>query len=278
MAQLVLGGAQEALLAGGAHDVVVEMAEADVGERVVAAQRLVAGAQVDLRPVRGLRQAGVGVVVAAVDVDVHAAQVVDGLDEAAERGRHGVVDAERLALGAEQRLQRARGEVEPAEAVGVVDLRQPVAGDLDREVARDREHGGRVRLGVEPQEHQRVRPRVLAALAVALVGADEQDRLRLAGLGLGDRARRHRRLGAEVVEVVLDLLELEQAGGSHGAAAEHGDDQRAQQHAQEQPASAPVSFHADEGNCEGGRCRHGSPQIAGFTGANRRERAARRWG
>ena len=42
-------------------------------ERVGAAQLLVAGADVDLRPVLGDRQAGVRVVVAAVDVDVDAA-------------------------------------------------------------------------------------------------------------------------------------------------------------------------------------------------------------
>ena len=79
------GLAQERLLAGGTNDVVVGVAVARERERVKPAERLVAGLQVDLRVVLG--RAGVGsvlVVVAVVDVDVDAADRVDGPGETGE--------------------------------------------------------------------------------------------------------------------------------------------------------------------------------------------------
>ena len=97
----------------------------------------------------------------------------------------------------QQILDRARGQVQPAAAVGVVDLRDPAARDRDPQVARDREHGRRVLLGIEPDQHQRVRPRVAAALAVAPVRADQQQRLRLA------RRRRRDRPAPEGLRVPL---------------------------------------------------------------------------
>ena len=65
------------------------MAEAHVLERLVAAQPLVAGLDVDLRDAL-LR----GDVVAAVDVDVDAADRVDGVGEAGEVDVDDVVDLE----------------------------------------------------------------------------------------------------------------------------------------------------------------------------------------
>ena len=106
--------AQEVLLAGGAHDVVVVVAEAHVVERVLAAQPLVAGLHVDLRVVLADRQAEVRVVVAAVDVDVDAVHDVDRLAEAREVDRDRVIDAEAALRRAEQILDRARGQVQPA--------------------------------------------------------------------------------------------------------------------------------------------------------------------
>ena len=85
--QLLARLAQEVLLARRAHEVVVEVAEADVLERVVAAQPLVAGLDVDLRGPRLGRD-----VVAAVDVDVDAADRVDGVGEAGEVDVDDVVD------------------------------------------------------------------------------------------------------------------------------------------------------------------------------------------
>jgi hypothetical protein len=79
-------------------------------------------------------------------------QAVDRVGEAAERGRDRVVDPERPAPRAQQLLDRARGEIEPAEAVGLVDLHPAVARDLDREVAWDREHGGGALVRVDAQQ------------------------------------------------------------------------------------------------------------------------------
>jgi hypothetical protein len=184
--------------------------------------------------VLGHGQTVVRVVVAAVDVDVHASDLVDRVDEPAERRRHRVVDVEAVGVGAQQILDRARREVEPPEAVRLVDLRAPPAGDLDREVARDREQRDRARLRVDAQEHDRVRPCVGLAVGVAVVGADEQDRLRLAGRRLGDRARGELDRVTVVLEVVLQVLELEQPCGRHGAAGEDRDEQPREQHPQRQ--------------------------------------------
>ena len=89
-ADLLARLAQEVLLAGGADDVVVGVAVAGIVERVVAAQRLVAGLQVDLLVVVG--GVGVAVQVAAVDVDVDAADRVDRAGEAFEVDIDDMVD------------------------------------------------------------------------------------------------------------------------------------------------------------------------------------------
>ena len=93
-----------------------------------------------------------------------------------------VVDRE-----AGQLLDRLDRQLRAAERVGGVDLVVAVTGDLDLQVARQREQRDSL-AGVEPHDHDRVRARLEAELLVAVpaVGADEQDRLRLA-------ARQHRR-------------------------------------------------------------------------------------
>ena len=78
---LLLELPEELLLARRAHDVGVLVAVADVVERVLAADLLVALLQVDRRVVGPVSR--VVVEVAAVDVDVRAAELVDGLAEAA---------------------------------------------------------------------------------------------------------------------------------------------------------------------------------------------------
>ena len=135
-------------------------------------------------------------------------------------------------------LDRARGEIEPAEAVGLVDLHPAVAGDLDREVARDREHGRGALVRIDAQQHQRVRAGVLLRGAEAAIGADEQERLRLAGLR--PRHRPGPELGAMPValEVGGEAPDLEQPRGGDGAAREDHHDQTAEQHLQQLPAGA----------------------------------------
>jgi hypothetical protein len=77
---LVLGLAEERLLARGADQVVVEVAVAHVAQRVLAAQPLVAGADVDHRVGAATPVGRAAVVeVLVVDVDVDAAEAVDAL-------------------------------------------------------------------------------------------------------------------------------------------------------------------------------------------------------
>ena len=73
----------------------------------------------------------------------------------------------------------------------------PAAGEVDVEVAGQRQQGGLLGLGVDPEDHHRVgverggaapQDRVAGLEAGAVVDADEQDVLRLAGLG-GRRER-----------------------------------------------------------------------------------------
>ena len=136
---LLAGGADEVLLAGGADEVGVGVAVAHVLQRFFAAEQLVAGLDVDFRVLLGGRHAGVGVVVAAVDVDVDAADRVDGADEAEEVDVDDVVDRQPGQL-----LDHLQGQLRPAVGVGGVELFGPEAGDFDLEVARDRHHRDRV--------------------------------------------------------------------------------------------------------------------------------------
>ena len=109
--------AQEVLLAGGPDDVVVGVAVAGVVERVEAAERLIAGLDVDLVVVPGAGGGVVAVVVAAVDVDVDAVDLVDRAGEAREVDVDEVVDLEpvgRSAIG--QLLDGLQGQLGAAVA------------------------------------------------------------------------------------------------------------------------------------------------------------------
>ena len=182
-AGLLLGGADDLLLAHAAHEVGVLVAEARVLERLLAAQPLVARRHVDVGVLGGV------VEVAPVDVDVDAADRVDRALEALEVDVDHVVDREPGELL--DRLQRQR---RAAELVGRVDLVGAAAGDLHLQVARQRHQRGGLPLGVEPGQDDRVRARAGAGAAVLgvlgpPVGAQQQDRLRLARVGLGQVAR-----------------------------------------------------------------------------------------
>jgi hypothetical protein len=187
------------------------VAVADVVERVLALELLVARVHVDRRVVLAAR---VVVEVVAVDVDVDPADVVDDLAEAAEVDLDDVVDLERLAGPGEQLLDGLDGQPRPTQLVGRVDAVAPVAGDGDLEVTRDRHHRGRLLVRVEPDEDDRVRagldPQLL--VAEALVGAEDHHRLRLAGLSavdLGDVDRR----AALLLDRVDQRVGLKEAGG-----------------------------------------------------------------
>ena len=196
--------AQEVLLARHAHEIRVFVAVAHVAQRVLVAQLLVAGLEVDFRVVFGRRP--VDVVVAVVDVHVHAAERVDHVDEAGEVHVH---DAVQLQRGKHLVLDRFRGQhhrpphaAQPAaDRVGGVDLLVRVVlpagrGDVDLEVARYRQHRGLPLCGVEAHQQHRVAVRRVVAIEgvpgpLAPVRAEDQKGLRAAAVDRGDHALRH---------------------------------------------------------------------------------------
>jgi hypothetical protein len=104
------------------------------------------------------------------------------------------------------------------------------AGHLDRhlEVARDVHHRGRLLRRVQPHEHHRVRARRVVLLDVdeAPIGAQHEDRLRLAGgdvvegaLQAGDDMPR-----ALVADDADEILDLEQARGGDSPGREQRDE------------------------------------------------------
>ena len=157
------------------------MPEADEVERLLAAQELVARLQVDVRVVVVVR-AGVLVVVPAVDVHPHAAELVDDLLEPVEVHGDQVVDRQsRQVLHRQDGSRRAAARVRRVDAVaarrdvaGVVGLRAR-AVDRHVEVTREREQRDRLRRRIGTYEHQRVRERRPVRLdAGAVVVADHQ--------------------------------------------------------------------------------------------------------
>ena len=213
------------------------MAVADVVQGVGAAQPLVAGLDVDLRVALADPQPRVGVVVAAVDVGVHTADRVDSVLEAAELDVDDVVDLQPGEL-----LDRLHCQRRTAQRVGLVELVGAVPGDLHAEVARQREDRGRGLVGIQPDEHHRVRPRrhrpleprvVSLVLVEAAIGAQHQDRLRLARLRLGDAGVGDVR-AALALECLDEVVDLEQARGRGGARGERDDQQAPQRGAQQQ--------------------------------------------
>ena len=219
-ADLRLDLAEEVLLARRADEVVVVVAVADVVERVLAADLLVAGLDVDVRVVLCL------VVVGAIDVGEDTAERVDRALEPAEVDRDHVVDREPRDL-----LDRLEGQLRAPVGVGLVDLGRAVPGDVDLEVTRDREQRGGALRGIEPDEHQRVgarrSPLVVDRFVIPLVGPDQEEGLRLAGVGLRQVAVQvELRVVLEGVHDLVDLVERRDGGGRDRR---RDDQQRAEQ-------------------------------------------------
>ena len=106
--------------------------------------------------------------------DVDAADRVDQLVEPVEVDDGDVVDVE-----ARQVLDRLQRQRRPTELRGGVELRGPVPGDLDAEVARDREEGEPVLARVGADQHHRVGAMGIAAAGLrAAVGSEDEDRRR----------------------------------------------------------------------------------------------------
>ena len=172
------------LLSGAARDVGVrriELVRPDprVDERALAVHVL--GALLEAPALPALAASGLVRAVEPVredalrHVDLDPADRVDQLAKAVEVDDDDVVDRQaREGLDGGERERRA------TDLVRRVDLRRAVAGDLDLEVARDREVRDPVRLGLEMDEHERVRAVGVAPTGrTAAVGADEEHRRRL---------------------------------------------------------------------------------------------------
>ena len=87
-------------------------------------------------------------------------------------------------LQAGELLDRLRRQLRAADRVGGVELVGAVAGDLDEQVAREREQRDHALIRVETQQHRRVGALIVGCRFGALVGAEQQDRVRLALLRL----------------------------------------------------------------------------------------------
>jgi hypothetical protein len=151
-----------------------------------------------------------------------------------------VVDPEVLARRpAEHGLDGLRRRARAAVGIGRVDLvGQRLAGQRDLEVARDRHQRDRALGGVEADEQDRVRARLALLLAPALVGAEDHQRLRLAGLRRVDLRDRDR--GAPLaLDDADDLLRLQEAGGRHRARRGEHDEDGGDEAALEQPEPDP---------------------------------------
>ena len=222
MLDLVLERAHEQLLAGGAVDVRVRVAEADEVERPRPVHALVPGLEVDLRVAA---RAAVVVVVAAVDVEPDTAELVDELTEPAEVDGDDVVD--RQARQGADGAQRPDGA---ARCVRRVDLRREgrVAGTVDRhvEVTREREQRDRLLTRVGAHEHERVRARRrVLALVRTVVVAEHECRRRLAREGDLERLERLLHLGRPGCDGGDRLVEVK-VRAARGAADEDGEHER----------------------------------------------------
>ena len=153
------------------------MPEAREGQRVVAAQQLVARLQVDRHVVVGCRTV-VDVEVAPVDREPDTAERADDAVERTEVDGNQIVD-----LHAGQFLDRGQRERFLPDVVGLVDRSPTVARDVDDEVAREREQRDRLRARVDAHHHHRVG--APTGLAGTMVLADDQCGNGLVGRGDG---------------------------------------------------------------------------------------------
>ena len=222
------GGADEVLLAGGANEVGVGVPVAHVLQRLFAAEQLVAGLDVDF----GIFFGGfrVRVVVAPVDVDVDAIDRIDGADEAEEVDVDHVVDRQ-----TGQFLDHAQGQFGAAVAVGGVELVGADAGDFDLQVTRDRHQRDRVSVGVEAEQHRRVGAAGIAGQAGSFVGAEDEDVLRLAAVGLGEEFLDFVLQHVVVRERLGDAVDEEQDAGRGRRGGDDDDHQGAEREAQPEP-------------------------------------------
>ena len=162
-----------------------------------------------------------------------------------------------------------------AVGVGGVDARGAVAGDLDAQVARDREQRRRAAVRVQAHEDQRVRARRVALdlVLVALVGADHEDRLRTAAVDVVEDvldARDDLALGAHDVDEVLDL---EQHRRGHGRRRQQQDQDAGEEALLEHAATWARRLFEDRGSRRGVNARGGAglraaqherrPQVSG---------------
>ena len=163
---LLAHGRDHLALVGGAAEVavLVDVPGPGVGQRGRPVGLLAALLHVEVRQL---------VLHVLLRADLHAADGVDHVDDAAEADLDVVVDADPGVL-----LDRLHQQLRAAVGVGGVDLRGAVAGDVDRRVAGDRHQ--QVRAGAGVQQHDRVgalADRVAGAELLALLGAQAGPRV-----------------------------------------------------------------------------------------------------
>ncbi len=138
----------EALLPLHATEVHVPIVpKADEVQRVYAVKELIAGLYVDLLP------GAIVVEVTSVHVDVDPPEGIDDVFERTEPDLQVVVD-----VHTGESLHRPDGKGSTPIAKSRVELAGTVSGDADPQIARQREDGEVILVGIDMDEHDRVRP------------------------------------------------------------------------------------------------------------------------
>ena len=203
-------------------------------QRIGPAQELVPGLHVDhgvaVADRRGVVR-GLGVQVVLVDGHIDAVEVVHEVAESTEVDHGHVVDLEPCEVldGLERELRRARALELRAVREGRVDAVVPEPGDRHPQVAREREQRHEMPLGVDPNEHEGVRPRRRGAVRVAMIRADHEGDGRSVGL--------RQRLG-EILRGDLDVVRIARDAGVVPVEPVR-DDPRSRQHHEEDAGEAP---------------------------------------
>src|SRR5439155_18327666 len=139
--------------------------------------------------------------------DVDAVDRVDRVGEAPEVDVDDVVDVG----DPRELLDRLQGQLRASVGVGGVEPVDAVAGDVHLQVARDRQH--RDLVGGDAEQNRGVRAGAL--IVGALVGAEDEDRLRLTGIGHNDPALNR----VEAAQAPRDIGQVDEdadrGGGGH---------------------------------------------------------------
>ena len=186
--RLLPEGKQHLLLAGGAAAVAVVVAGPGVLEDALAVHMLPTGREIDPH-VLVIRSWILVVADRIRDIERHAADGIDDLDETVEVDLGEVIDVDpEIGLDRphhESRTTARHVGVGIAERVRGIDLVRAEAGDDDLQVARDREHPRRLRDRVDIDQDDGIGAGVVV---LALVDAEQEKRQAAGAIPIGDGA------------------------------------------------------------------------------------------